>query len=71
MLYNHLRILMRNKFFNFIGIVFFLTFEAAAQPEQGKDYQLIPPDLIEGQSITEVLAIGVMRVSVLKALYKK
>ena len=54
MLYNHSRILMRNKFFNFIGIVFFLTFEATAQPEQGKDYQLIPPDLIEGKSITEV-----------------
>ena len=54
MLYNHSRILMRNKFFNFIGIVFFLAFESTAQPEQGKDYQLIPPDLIEGQSITEV-----------------
>ena len=54
MLYNHSRILMRNKFFNFIGIVFFLTFEATAQPEQDKDYQLNPPDLIEGQSITEV-----------------
>ena len=54
MLYNHSRILMRNKFFNFVGIVFFLTFEATGQPEQGKDYQLIQPDLIEGQSITEV-----------------
>ena len=54
MLYNHSRILMRNKFFNFIGIVFFLAFESTAQPEQGKDNQLIPPDLIEGQSITEV-----------------
>ena len=54
MLYNHSRILMRNKFFNFIALVFFLSFQAIGQPEQGKDYQLIPPDLIEGQSITEV-----------------
>ena len=46
---------MRNKFFNFIGIVFFFNVSSyCAQPEQGKDYQLIPPDLIEGQSITEV-----------------
>ena len=54
MLYNHSRILMRNKFFNFIALSLFLSFEANAQPEQGKDYQLIPPDLIQGQSITEV-----------------
>ena len=54
MLYNHSRILMRNKFFNFIALVFFLSFQASGLPEQGKDYQLIPPDLIEGQSITEV-----------------
>ena len=54
MLYNHSRILMRNKFFNFIALVFFLSFQVSGQPEQGKDYQLIPPDLIEGQSITEV-----------------
>ena len=45
---------MRNKFFNFIALSLFLSFEANAQPEQGKDYQLIPPDLIQGQSITEV-----------------
>ena len=45
---------MRNKFFNFIALVFFLSFQASGQPEQGKDYQLITPDLIEGQSITEV-----------------
>ena len=54
MLYNHLRILMRNKFLNFIVLTFFLSFETVAQPEQGKDYQLIPPDLLQGQSITEV-----------------
>ena len=54
MLYNHLRILMRNKFLNFIVLTFFFSFETAAQPEQGKDYQLIPPDLLQGQSITEV-----------------
>ena len=45
---------MRNKFFNFIALVFFLTLGANAQPEQGKDYELIPTDLIQGQSITEV-----------------
>ena len=45
---------MRNKIFNFIALVFFLSFQASGQPEQGKDYQLITSDLIEGQSITEV-----------------
>ena len=54
MLYNHSRILMRNKFFNFIALVFFLSIGVNAQPEQGKDYQLIPSDLIQGQSVTEV-----------------
>ena len=45
---------MRNKFFNFIALVFFLSIGVNAQPEQGKDYQLIPSDLIQGQSVTEV-----------------
>ena len=45
---------MRNKYFNSITLVFFLTLGANAQPEQGKDYELIPSDLIQGQSITEV-----------------
>ena len=54
MLYNHFRILMRNKYFNSIALVFFLTLGANAQPEQGKDYQLIPSDLIQGKAITEV-----------------
>ena len=54
MLYNHLRILMRNKFLNFITLILFLSYGTSAQPEQGKDYQLIPPDLLQGQSITEV-----------------
>ena len=54
MLYNHSRILMRIKFFNFIALVLFFTLESNAQPEQGKDYELIPSDLIQSQSITEV-----------------
>ena len=54
MLYNHSLILMRIKFYNFIALVFFLALEASAQPEQGKDFELIPSDLIQGQSITEV-----------------
>ena len=45
---------MRNKYFNSITLVFFLTLGANAQPEQGKDYELIPSDLIQSQSITEV-----------------
>ena len=45
---------MRNKFFNFTALVFFLSIGVNAQPEEGKDYQVIPSDLIQGQSVTEV-----------------
>jgi len=54
MLYNHSRILMINKILKLNALVLFLSFFATAQPEQGKDYELIPSDLIEGQSVTEV-----------------
>ncbi len=54
MLYNHSRILMRNKFFNIKALLLFISLTIVAQPQQNKDYELIPSDLIEGQSITEV-----------------
>ena len=54
MLYNHSRILMINKILKINALIFFLSFFASAEPEQGKDYELIPSDLIEGESVTEV-----------------
>lgn len=54
MLYNHSRILMINKILKINALILFLSFFAAAEPEQGKDYELIPSDLIEGQSVTEI-----------------
>tara|TARA_B100000900_G_C20333278_1_gene615081 strand:+ start:79 stop:666 length:588 start_codon:yes stop_codon:yes gene_type:complete len=45
---------MRNKFFNIKALLLFISLTIVAQPQQNKDYELIPSDLIEGQSITEV-----------------
>jgi hypothetical protein len=39
---------MINKILKLNALVLFLSFFATAQPEQGKDYDLIPSDLIEG-----------------------
>ena len=54
MLYNHSRILMIYKILKINALILFLSFFATAEPEQGKDYELIPSDLIEGQSVTEI-----------------
>ena len=51
---------MINKILKLNALVLFLSFFATAQPEQGKDYELIPSGLIEGQSVTE--GIGWIRV---------
>ena len=42
------------KIFNIKALLLFLSLSVVAEPQQGRDYQLIPSDLVEEGSITEV-----------------